>query len=177
MAGAHRGPEKRTDLTYFVAVIVIAAVVAYFVIPGESPQARLDIEAPAFSLPIIAGGEPGSRIRLEDLRGKTVVLDFWASWCAPCRQQARVLERFAKENPDVVVLGIATSEPRSASTAYARKHDHGYMSAYDDSNVANVYGARSLPTVVVIGPDGRVRAHRLGTAGDRKLREMVELAR
>ncbi len=170
-------PEKRTDFTFLIVVAVIAAAVAYFAIPRQTQQARLDIEAPAFSLPIITGDEPGSRIRLEDLRGKVVVLDFWASWCRPCRQQARVLERFAKANPDVVVLGIATSEPKSASARYAKTHDHGYMSAYDDSNVAATYGARSLPTLVVIGPDGRVRAHRLGAANDRKLREMVALAR
>ena len=169
-------PEKRLDLTYMVVVVVVAAAVAYFVLPGEQQAIRLDIEAPAFSLPIIAGGEPGSRIRLEDLHGKVVVLDFWASWCAPCRQQAEVLERFAKANPDVVVLGIATGETRSASTRYAKNHDHGYMSAYDDTNMASVYGASSLPTIVVIGPDGRVRGYRKGTVGARRLREMVELA-
>ncbi len=170
-------PEKRTDYTYLVVVVVIAAIIGYFMIPSDGQQARLDIEAPAFSLPIIAGGEPGSRIRLEDLRGKVVVLDFWASWCAPCRQQAKVLRRFAAANPDVVVLGIATGEPKSQAVRYAKKHDHGYMSAYDDANIAAVYGARSLPTIVVIGPDGRVRAYRPGTASDRKLSEMVALAR
>ncbi len=95
------------------SALVLGVVLAVTVLPmfRRAPSRLVGMPAPDFTLPIMTGGEPGDRIHLADYRGKVVAIDFWASWCAPCRAEAPHFERVAKKysGQGVVFLGVATA--------------------------------------------------------------------
>ncbi len=104
----------------------------------------------------------GNVVRLADLRGKGVWLNFWASWCPPCQAETPVLrdlaERYGEEG--LVVVGISVQETTAADVAeYAERYQLGYTIAPDLSgHIYRLYRPPGLPTQVFIGPDGAVRS-------------------
>ena len=132
-------------------------------------------EAPAFRLASL----DGKNVSLADFKGKVVVLDFWATWCGPCRQQAGILEEMHQSlGQKVVFLGINVGENQQTVASYARRAPFPYPILLDPSQqVAAQYGAGGLPTLVVIGPDGEVVFHNVGvTTASRLARAIQEAA-
>jgi thiol-disulfide isomerase/thioredoxin len=132
--------------------------------------------APDFLLPFVSPAERGKEQRLSDLQGKAVVLDFWASWCAPCRAQTPVLERVAKAiGPNKLrVLGVGTSDDRESITRFLDQKPVGYPSVFDNQGVApSLYHVQALPTVVVLAKDGTVKAVATGFIGEAELTRLV----
>jgi cytochrome c biogenesis protein CcmG/thiol:disulfide interchange protein DsbE len=165
---------------WFLAVValVVALLFAFVVLPKLDPKAPSLVgqAAPGFGLDLLRGGDAGDRVRLEDLRGQVVVLDFWASWCKPCEEQAAILEQVSQEvsGEDVYVLGVATSDSPEAARRFLESHDSSYPSAYDQGNAtANAYGVSVLPTLVVIDPMGKVADVHTRVVGKRELVELV----
>ncbi len=160
-------PPEKKSLTFrqswFLGVMALAVIFmfAFVILPYVDPKpARLSGEkARDFSLELIAGGDPGSRIRLSDLSGKIVVMDFWASWCKPCREQTAILKQLATDlPPDVYLLGVATSDQREAAESYAVSSGAVYPSAFDEGGaVGAAFGVTSLPTMVIVDKEGVVR--------------------
>ena len=149
-------PRVVKDWMFAVGVaVVVYSGVRY--LSGSDPG--LEGVAPTLAVVDLAG-EP---LDLHDLRGQTVVLNFWASWCGPCRREVPELSRFARERPEIVVLGLAVDsgdveEVRSS----AKSLGMDYRVALADSKVTGAYNVSVLPTTVVVGPDGEVRATRVG---------------
>lgn len=111
--------------------------------------------ASAFSLTTFAG-QP---LSLADYRGKTVVLNFWASWCPPCREEAPVLRQFAARhaNGDIVLLGIDVWDTEADARAFLAGFGVTYPNALDvDGRVSIEYGVAGVPETYVIGPDGQL---------------------
>jgi len=114
--------------------------------------------APAFALRDL----DGRVVSLEEHAGRTVVLNFWATWCGPCRVEIPSFSAYARAHPEVVVLGIAADGPASKLRAFARQHDMAYPVLQGDARVLADYGVTSFPTTVVVRPDGTVKHAHVG---------------
>ena len=168
---------------YLVAGLVLAfsLFVGLFVLPflgAKKAEASplVGQPAPDFLLPYASPGQGGKSQRLSDLQGQAVVLDFWASWCGPCRAQSPVLARVAKTfgSEKLRVLGVGTSDDRSSITRFLAGEPLGYSSVFDDQEVASaLYHVQGLPTLVLIAKDGTVRAVATGFADEAELTRLV----
>lgn len=102
----------------------------------------------------------GRPIRLADLRGKAVWINFWASWCPPCQQETPIIRELAERYRDagLVVVAIAVQETSPADIrAYAERYDLGYTIGFDASgHIYREYKVFGLPTQFFIRPDGTI---------------------
>jgi cytochrome c biogenesis protein CcmG/thiol:disulfide interchange protein DsbE len=141
----------------------VAVVAAVSVVPG-SGSARPGAlgAAPLFRLDDLR--HPGSQIALADHRGRPVVVNFWASWCVPCRREMPALqEAYRKLGGRVVFLGVDHEDARSDALKFLAETHVGYPSAYDPSGkTAAAYGLLGLPTTVFISPAGRIVERHIG---------------
>jgi thiol-disulfide isomerase/thioredoxin len=181
-------PSKRKNADdaktgYLVAGLVLAfsLFMGLFVLPylgakKAEKSALVGQPAPDFLLPYASPGERGKSQRLSDLQGQAVVLDFWASWCGPCRAQSPVLERVAKAfgGDKLRVLGVGTSDDRDNITRFLQRSGLGYPSVFDDQEVASsLYHVQGLPTLILIAKDGTVRAVSTGFTDETELTRLV----
>jgi cytochrome c biogenesis protein CcmG, thiol:disulfide interchange protein DsbE len=133
--------------------------------PAEGLQAGST--APDFDVALADGGSyqltdlDGRPIRLEELRGKVVWVNFWASWCPPCQQETPILrelaERYRDRGLEIVGISVQETSPQDVR-AYADRYDLGYTIGFDGSgHVFRAYKVFALPTQFFIGPDGVIR--------------------
>jgi thiol-disulfide isomerase/thioredoxin len=110
--------------------------------------------APAVAVPALDGGK---RITLAALRGRPVVLNFWASWCEPCTEEMPTLVEFSREHPGLDVVGLAVNDRPADSRRFARQVGADFTLGVDgDGDVAARFGASGLPVTVIIDSAGRV---------------------
>jgi peroxiredoxin len=107
--------------------------------------------APEFSLPTLAG----TAVSLEEFRGRTVILNFWWSGCAPCRTEMPALQRFAVQHPGAALLLIDSADSPQAAQAFVRSAGVTAPVLMDSGAAAMVsYHVAYFPTTIVVGPDG-----------------------
>ncbi|HLG62786.1 MAG TPA: TlpA disulfide reductase family protein [Ktedonosporobacter sp.] len=115
--------------------------------------------APDFTLPVLAGT---SKIHLADLKGKPVIVNFWASWCAPCNEEAPFLQKSwpRLQAQGVVFIGIDGPEKTSDAQKFLQKYGISYLNVQDtiDGSTAINYGVTGFPETVFINRDGVVVA-------------------
>jgi len=168
------------------AIATVIGVVALIVLlsyglGSKSPDRGIEqalargerVKAPAFDLPRLAG--PG-RTALEDLRGKVVVLNIWASWCDPCRAESPLLERWHKKISarGGTVLGVDVLDVSGDARDFVDEYGLTYPQLRDtDDSLRPDYGANGVPETVVIDRGGRISAIRRGPVDERFMREKV----
>jgi cytochrome c biogenesis protein CcmG/thiol:disulfide interchange protein DsbE len=137
-------------------------------------------EAPDFVLERLDGE---GDLRLEELRGKAVVLNFWASWCNPCKEEAPFLEEVWREDRDrgLVVLGVDAKDFRRDARAFVERFDLTFPVVYDGpGDTLEGYGVTGFPETFVLDREGRVvDAFAGGVVSDEdraELRDAVERA-
>ena len=108
-------------------------------------------------------------VRLASLRGKVVVLNFWASWCAPCKEEAPVLEETWKQHrrADLVVVGAAWKDIRSDGRRFARENGMTYPLVDDGEALSDPYEVVGVPETIVIDRRGRVVGSVTGQLNER----------
>jgi thiol-disulfide isomerase/thioredoxin len=111
----------------------------------------------------------GERIALSDLRGRPVVINFWATWCPPCREEMPLLEQTAQTYADqLVVIGIDYGEDAQTVAAYVQEIGIHFPIALDeDGQVSERYYVRSFPTTFFVDAEGVLRAQHLGALTDK----------
>ena len=126
-------------------------VLASCATPAPLPTVHPDDLAPEFSLTTL----DGTTLRLTDLRGKVVILNFWATWCAPCREEMPLLEDFARKYADqVVVIGMNVRESESAVRAFVEALGITFPIGNAAEPLLYDYQVISLPLTFVIAPNG-----------------------
>lgn len=102
---------------------------------------------------------PGSDVKISDYKGKVVLLDFWATWCAPCRATMPAISALQEKygSSGLVVLGITNEDRATVMAAKSSMPEFAYDLFLDTKGAANGwYGVESLPTMVIIGRDGKI---------------------
>jgi peroxiredoxin len=120
----------------------------------------------------------GREVSLKNLRGKVVLINFWASWCGPCRLEMPYLEKLHRElnGKDAVILGIDDERPEVAR-AFLRKNGYTFPTLVDERReVARNYHVSGIPQVFVIGRDGKVVTHYVGAHSESELRAALKKA-
>ncbi len=119
----------------------------------------------------------GESVGLSSLRGKTVILHFWASWCPHCLSEMPLLEQLGREfDPrGVEVLAINLAEPQRRVSRYVKAHGLHLRVLLDPrGEVAKAYGVVGLPATIVVGPEGVIlRAISMGSLDRRTIQELV----
>jgi peroxiredoxin len=134
----------------------------------------LALPAPAQALKPWSGGATppleladldGKRHRLADYRGKAVLVNFWATWCVPCRDEMPSIERLraSLEGRPFAVLAVNLAEPQSRIRGFLEKVPVRFTVLLDsDTKTAKAWQAKLLPATYIIGPDGAIRYRHLG---------------
>ncbi len=187
-----------------IAVLGVAAAFVALLVYGllaQSPDRSIDdaladgqpLAAPAFELPVLEGGRPPARlapvleraaadgrIALRELRGTPVVLNFWASWCTPCKDEAPVLQRAWRQagSHGALLLGVNVADSGDDARAFSAGLGLTYPSVKEaGKEILRRYGATGLPETYFLDRDGRVVFHVIGSISDAQMRAGLAAAR
>lgn len=172
---AHATRRRRWRRAVVVAAIVgavgVAAVAGVVAGGAADPGGRVKVEgaAPGFDLPRV--GADGERVRLADFAGEPLVVNFWASWCVPCRKEMPALQAVAERlQGRVAFVGINHLDASEDAADFQRAVGASYPSGHDpDGAVAREWAVMGLPTTIVVDSDGRIVARRLGEVSEDEL--------
>jgi cytochrome c biogenesis protein CcmG, thiol:disulfide interchange protein DsbE len=149
----------RSVLIWRFVIVGIAAlfvmILAWRLIQTNTTEHRADGTAPLLEFTTFEG----ETINLDDLRGKGVVVNFWASWCDPCRDEADLLEQtwLREKDNGIVFLGLDYLDQEPAAKAYLAEFNVTYPNGPDlRSEIARRYGIKGVPETFFIDPDGKI---------------------
>jgi cytochrome c biogenesis protein CcmG/thiol:disulfide interchange protein DsbE len=166
---------------FWLVLAAIAAVAGLFaygftVDPKLVRSPLIGRPAPDFIAERLDGGEP---VSLADFRGTPVILNFWASWCVACRDEAAVLQaahvKYERGDGSLRVIGIAIQDTPEAARAFAQRYGKTYTLALDgdDGRIALDYGVYGVPETFFIGADGTILDKHVGPVTTKSLTAQV----
>ena len=149
-----------------IPALAVAALLAYGLTrnPRAIPTPLIGKPATPFTLTLF----DGRQLSLEELRGQVVFLNFWASWCPPCRAEARTLEAAWQKykERDVVFLGVNIQDREEAARGFLQEFGVTYPNGRDSAGkIAIAYGVWGLPETFIIDRDGRITYKHIGALG------------
>ncbi|MCB5174692.1 DsbE family thiol:disulfide interchange protein [Microvirga lenta] len=165
--------RSRGRLLFLLPVAVFAVLAGLFLVrlggedPSRLPSALINKPVPVFSLPplegLTANGQPVPGLSNEDLKGRVTVVNVWASWCAPCRQEHPLLVDLAKD-PSIRVVGINQKDDPDNARRFLGSLGNPYAAVGTDRNgrASIDWGVYGVPETFIVGPDGTIRHKHIG---------------
>jgi cytochrome c biogenesis protein CcmG/thiol:disulfide interchange protein DsbE len=155
-----------------LAAIAFVGLLAFGLIAKEGDAVEVGQPAPDAPVELLDGTGEAS---LADFRGKWVLLNFWASWCKPCREEAPAIERYSREHAgEVAVVGIAVKDSTDAATEFAEELDLTYELWRDGAGERmDAYGIVALPESYLVDPDGNLALIHRGPVDEEIMEETV----
>jgi cytochrome c biogenesis protein CcmG, thiol:disulfide interchange protein DsbE len=165
---------SRSRLLFLLPALVFVGLVVLFGAqlmsgrnPAEVPSVLINKPVPSFSLAplegLVANGRPVPGFSKEDLKGGVTVVNVWASWCAPCRQEHPLLVELAKD-PSVRVVGINQRDKPDNARRFLGTLGNPYVAVGVDPNgrASIDWGVYGVPETFIVGPDGTIRHKHIG---------------
>jgi cytochrome c biogenesis protein CcmG/thiol:disulfide interchange protein DsbE len=173
--GVARGEGQKGRITYTVvgvAVVAFLLLLGYGLLSGSGSGSLSEGPAPDFSLQLFDGGQ----LSLEDLHAQVIVINFWGSWCEPCREEAPILEKVWQEyqGQGVTFIGIAYKDTEGKARAFLDEFGITYPNALDPANrVARAYRVQGVPETFFI-KDGEIASLYIGPLAEDQLVTRIE---
>jgi cytochrome c biogenesis protein CcmG/thiol:disulfide interchange protein DsbE len=176
--------KKHVLVTALISVLGLAVLFILFkglsLNPSLVKSNLIGKEAKDFEVELLEGSSwlpkvENNKVKLSSLRGKPVVLNFWASWCVSCRQEALQIEAYWKRYREkgIIVLGIAIQDTADAARDFAKLHGKTYPLALDDSGKTSIdYGVYGVPETFVIDHNGLIVHKEAGPVTTQLLEEI-----
>jgi cytochrome c biogenesis protein CcmG/thiol:disulfide interchange protein DsbE len=157
----------------FLAVLAVVGLLAFGLLSKGETKIAVGDPVPDRTLPTLPGPGQGS---IAEHRGQWVLVNLWASWCIPCREEAPVLQRFYRRyrGDDTTVVGINVQDNRDDAVAFLHDHPAGYpqlRSVGDERSSA--FGSTGVPENFLVNPKGRLALIWRGPVDDSFLHERV----
>jgi thiol-disulfide isomerase/thioredoxin len=175
MTGATRedpGPLPRPTYRLtgvFLLVIAVGLLVSWIVRSGPPEVAEVGLRAPDFTVEVIDGGT----FTLSDHQGGPVVVNLWASWCPPCREEIPDISAYASANPEVTVVGVAVEDAEQTAREFAAQIGASYPLALGTVEFEDAYPNLGLPATYVIDGSGTVTNIHTGIIDEPTLADLV----
>ena len=161
-----------------IAILVLVLLLAFRRDPRDIRTGTVGKPAAAFTLQKLDGS---GALRLDDARGKITVVNFFASWCIPCKEEnpalVRVYERY-RASSDVVFLGVLYQDSRDSGLKYVQDNGVNWLTGSDDDGrVAFAYGVFGIPETYFIGADGIIAGRHIGPVDESTLVTAIDCLR
>ena len=165
--------SKYARVLLVVAALVLGLVAIRGLVASAPDTSLVGEPVPAFDLPDLAGE---GRVTNELLTGRVAVINLWASWCAPCREEAPVLRRVSERADPraVVVLGVAHTDTARDAREFVEEFAIAYPNALDDGSLGRALEVRGLPMTFVVDAQGVVIARHVGPITETRLTALIE---
>ena len=163
------------SVLFVVAIIIVIVLARGLNVDSSKPKSMiLGKPAPAIDLRWFEGYTPSTPVIQ---RGKPIVVNFWASWCLSCRQEAHLLQELWQQNHQrLKVVGIAVHDTQENALTFARRFNKSYFLALDkDGVVAIDYGVTGVPETFIIDRSGIVQFRQVGAVTDEFLDKVKQL--
>jgi cytochrome c biogenesis protein CcmG/thiol:disulfide interchange protein DsbE len=154
-------PRRWGVILVWGLLLGLLAILGLGLIRSQQGPVGVGAMVPDFTLTTFDGEE----IDIRDLRGQVVVINFWASWCKPCEQEAAELEQAYQQTRDqgVAFLGIDYVDTEREAMAYLEKFGIRYPNGPDlGTRISQAFRIRGVPETYIVGPDGRLAAIKIG---------------
>jgi len=165
-----------------ILTVLIIALLAYTLWSGlsgkedvQTPSQLVGRPAPEFALKSFSG----EKVRLSDFRGKTLLVNFWASWCHPCREEAPVLERtyMSLSGNQVEFIGINIMDDKKSAEEYIKSFGGSFVNIYDPENRIHLdYGVGGVPETFFVNPEGIITGKHRGPLTEKMIMSYIENA-
>ena len=176
LANASSNARRRTKVLTVLALLAIAV----YALTRPSNGTSFEASGEPLTLPAAGALTELSADQFEGvlvgLRGTPVIVNIWASWCAPCRTETPLLERaWEAQHGEVVILGVASKDLPASAVSFMKEFNVSYPNVFDASGeIRSRLGLRGFPTTYVFGADGKLRTTIVGGLTEQRLAAVLQ---
>ena len=165
---SRRGVSLWVQILIWTFLVIFLALMGIGVTRAQQGTVQPGYVVPDFSLTLLSGYEYNdqSEIKISDLRGKVIFINFWASWCIPCAQEAPVLEeawRYYQPDGRVVFLGVDYVDTEPEARIFLKRFGNTYPNSPDmGTRISQMFRIKGVPETYIIDTDGILRYVKIG---------------